>query len=298
MDLGSVADELYGLPPEEFIAARTAREKEAKAAGDKELARQIHALGKPNQVAWLANQLARRHGEEVRPLLELGAGLRDAADALTGEQLRDFTKQKRQLVGALVQQGRRLAGESGRTITDETARGLEDTLNAGLSDPEAARALVEGRLTTGLQYSGFGPVVGGLDGVSAGSAERTSTAAPPTSARRTRQTEEERRAERLTAAQAAVAGAEAAADEARQGRDEAQEALGQAEDAAAEGTAAVERLQQELEQALADQVRAEREHRHQQKALERAEHAADGAEGRLQKARQALQRLVDEDGGA
>jgi len=51
VDLDTVADELYGLPPEEFTAARTAAEKEAKAAGEMELAAQIRTLAKPNQVA-------------------------------------------------------------------------------------------------------------------------------------------------------------------------------------------------------------------------------------------------------
>src|SRR4051812_36930544 len=128
MDLDSVSAELYGLSPEEFTAARTAREKEAKAAGDKELAAGIHALAKPNQVAWLANQLARQQQAELQALLDLGAGLRDAADTLTGDQLREFTRQKRQLVGALVQQGRSLASGVGRKVSLDTARALEETL--------------------------------------------------------------------------------------------------------------------------------------------------------------------------
>ena len=35
-DIEEIADELYGLPPEEFTAARTRHEKEAKAAGDRD----------------------------------------------------------------------------------------------------------------------------------------------------------------------------------------------------------------------------------------------------------------------
>ncbi len=72
-----IADELYGLPPEEFTAARTRYEKEAKAAGARDEAARIHSLAKPTVTAWLANQLARSHHEELEPLLELGAGLRD-----------------------------------------------------------------------------------------------------------------------------------------------------------------------------------------------------------------------------
>ena len=41
VDLSDVADELYAVPPEEFIAARTAARDRAKADGDKELAAAI-----------------------------------------------------------------------------------------------------------------------------------------------------------------------------------------------------------------------------------------------------------------
>ena len=71
MDVDSVAGELYGLPPEEFVRARTGREKQARAAGDRDLAAQIHALAKPTAVAWLANQLVREHGDEIAPLLDI-----------------------------------------------------------------------------------------------------------------------------------------------------------------------------------------------------------------------------------
>ncbi|MDT7789635.1 MAG: hypothetical protein QOF58_8054, partial [Pseudonocardiales bacterium] len=44
MDLKPVADELYGLPPKEFTAARNAA---AKQADDKDLAKAIADLRKP-----------------------------------------------------------------------------------------------------------------------------------------------------------------------------------------------------------------------------------------------------------
>ena len=60
MSIDDVAQELYALVPEEFTAARNARAKEAKAAGDAELAAQVQALRKPTAGAWLLNQLVRR----------------------------------------------------------------------------------------------------------------------------------------------------------------------------------------------------------------------------------------------
>jgi hypothetical protein len=70
------------------------------------LAAQIHQLTKPNLVAWLANQLARERADEIRPLLELGVALREATATLSGQQLRELSRQQRQLVYALVQQAR------------------------------------------------------------------------------------------------------------------------------------------------------------------------------------------------
>ena len=57
MDIESVCDELYGLALDEFTPTRTDREKQAKSAGDNDLAAQIHQLAKPNLLAWPANQL-------------------------------------------------------------------------------------------------------------------------------------------------------------------------------------------------------------------------------------------------
>lgn len=157
MDLEAVADELYGLRPEDFIATRTEREKQAKAAGEPALAAEIRGLVKPNVVAWLANQLVREHRDQIEPLLELGAGLREATATLSGEQLRTLGRQRHQLIYALVQLAKSIAAQDGRRVTDDTGRGLEATLHAALADEGAAEQLLGGRLTTSLERSGFTP---------------------------------------------------------------------------------------------------------------------------------------------
>lgn len=155
-DFDDVADELYGLPPEEFTAARNAYQKQAKQAGEPDLAKRIHALAKPTVTGWVANQLVREHEDELRPLLELGAGLREATRTLSGDQLRQLSRQQHELVYALVQQGRQLAKSAGRKISDDAARGLEDTLRAALADEAAAGLLMAGRLIEALHHDGFG----------------------------------------------------------------------------------------------------------------------------------------------
>ena len=154
------ADELYGLSPRAFTAARDARAKEAKDAGDKEAAAEIKALRKPTVTAWLANQLVRQHADEVRPLLELGSALREATATVSGPQLRELSRQRNDVVRALVRQARRLAADAGQAVSEDVARGLEETLNAALADPDQAELLLKGRLSVQLKHTGYGPAEG------------------------------------------------------------------------------------------------------------------------------------------
>jgi hypothetical protein len=287
MDLDSVSAELYALPPEEFTAARTAQEKAAKAVGDKALATAIHALGKPNLVAWLANQLARHHADELRALVELGAGLREAATTLTGEQLRDFTRQKRQLVGALVQQARGVATAAGRKVSLDAARGLEETLNAALADPDAAELVLAGRLASGLQSTGFGPVVGGgrpdLASVPSG------PASPPATTRRG--SKDERRAARTAAAESELEQANAAAERAARSKAEAEEAVTEAATACEKAEQKVARLQAKLERATTVQAEADWARRRTKKDLEKAERLVAQTARRVREAQERLAAL-------
>ena len=159
-EVEEAADQLYALSPREFTAARDARAKEAKDAGDKEAAAEIKALRKPTVTAWLANQLVRQHADEVRPLLELGSALREATATVSGPQLRELSRQRNDVVRALVRQARRLAADAGQAVSEDVARGLEETLNAALADPGQAELLLQGRLSVQLKHSGYGPAEG------------------------------------------------------------------------------------------------------------------------------------------
>ena len=75
MDLDEIVDELYGLPPEQFVAARN---RLAKAVRDRGASRPaIDALRKPTVAAWLANQLVRGDPDGIHALAELGEQLRE-----------------------------------------------------------------------------------------------------------------------------------------------------------------------------------------------------------------------------
>ncbi len=64
--LEEIADELYGLPPEEFTAARDARAC-ALRASDRALADAVCALRRPTTAAWLVDLLVRERRTTSRP---------------------------------------------------------------------------------------------------------------------------------------------------------------------------------------------------------------------------------------
>jgi len=261
VDFDTVADELYSLPPEEFTAARGAREKEAKAAGDGDLAGEVHQLTKPNAVGWLVNQLVRRHPAEIQPLIELGNDLRQATAIGSGDRLRELSRLQRRLISALVEEARQLARDEERTVSADTARGVADTLRAALADEAAARQLMAGRLTGALFRSGLADDTEPKAAPEAAAPETTAhtaaghpaaahTAADPGAGERRRLLRRER------AGQERANQLAAAATDARQ---QAQSAVDQAERAVREAAERVESLQAELAAAQAAQAIRERE---------------------------------------
>ncbi len=163
MEFDEVADELYAVPPEEFIALRKTRQDQAKDDGDKALAKQIGALPKPSAAAWVCNLLVRAHREELEGLVELGGLLRAAQENLAGDQLKALDAQRRQLITALTRQARALAHEQGHPVSTAVATQVEETLRAAMAEPEAGEALLSGRLTSPMSYSGMGTVTGRPD---------------------------------------------------------------------------------------------------------------------------------------
>ncbi|MFF3252899.1 hypothetical protein ACFYWP_18245 [Actinacidiphila glaucinigra] len=149
-ELDAVADELYGLPPTRFTAVRNTRAQAARKSGDRTLADRITALRRPTASAWAANLLAHEHPDDIGPFLRLGEALRQAHQALDGEQLRRLGHRQRELVRALSRQAGRLAADAGHPLSDPAVQEVEQTLHAALADPDAGAAFAEGRLTKPL----------------------------------------------------------------------------------------------------------------------------------------------------
>ncbi len=276
-ELASVAAELYGLPPQDFVAARTEAEKRAKAAGNRVLAAGIRKLGKPTAVAWLANQLVRQHADEIEPLLQLGADLREATAALSGEQLRQLSRQQHQVIDALVRQARAIGKAAGHPLSEATARGLDETLRAALADPDLAEQLRAGLLTQALEHVGFGAGAADFHAPPRRAEPATRAPAEPAADLSRKRAEKELREAR------------AESERAERNHRRAENALAGAEDALSKAGGQVERLQAELERAETERAKAEAVAQSARGHVDETSEEATTARSRLEKAESALE---------
>jgi hypothetical protein len=310
-DVAEIAEQLYGLLPEDFTAARDSEVKRARADGDKQAASAIAALRRPSLAAWLVNALVRHRRDEVEQLLALGEALRSAQQGLVGDQLRALARQRQQVLAAVGRQARALARELGHPVSEDVGLEVEQTLGAAMADPAIAEAVRSGRLTSPTSYAGLG-----LDaGSAAPAAPRrlavvkdapAEPAEPPKAkgkkgpdadeqARRrqeeARRREAERRAAELEQARHEAAEAEQAYDEAAAAARTAQERHDEAERDVEAGRARIEALQEELQRAEHELSEAGRHERGLRRERESAARLADLAARARDRARDRVQRL-------
>ncbi|HVE95400.1 MAG TPA: hypothetical protein VNA67_00135 [Pseudonocardiaceae bacterium] len=153
-----VAAELYAVEPPLFVAARSEAAREAREAGDRELATTIGKLRRPAVAAWAVNLLARDDAAGLGQLLALGEELREAHQQMRGDALQRLSRQRHDMLAALAGRARQLAADAGHTLGAEAAQQVVQTLGAALADPDAGREVQRGRLVTPLSYTGFGPL--------------------------------------------------------------------------------------------------------------------------------------------
>lgn len=155
-----IADRLYALPPEEFVAARNEEVAAAREAEDRDGAAAIAKLRKPTVAAWLVNLLALRRPELVAELVDLAARLRLAQRELRGDELRELSSRRRAAIAALVGQARALAVAAQPVLAGVKlpVADVEATLTAALSEEEVAAQVRSGRLVRAIAYAGFGEV--------------------------------------------------------------------------------------------------------------------------------------------
>ena len=261
--MSTSADDLYGLPLDEFTSGRNELERRLRRDGDREQAEAVKSLRKPTVAAWALNQLARRRRADVERLVAAGERLRGAQEALLQGGDRDA-------LSAAAADERSLVGELARDAAALEEK-LRATLHAAATDEEAASELLSGRLVRDREAVGlFGLAEAPAEtarprsrraakpagrGRGAGPAAADTEEAAGEAARRTRELEralraanaEESKARRRHAGAARTAGsarqrAEAAAERLRDAEQEEQEAAAAFEAAATE----VQRLEKEL----------------------------------------------------
>ena len=303
MELEEVADELYAVPPEEFMALRTARADEAKAEGDRALVKAIGGLPKPSTAAWVCNLLVREKRAEVEGLIELGQLLREAQEKLSGEEMRALNAQRTKLISALTRQATGLARDRGHRVSTSIADQVEDTLRAALADPAAGEALLSGRLTSGMTYSGLGTATARPDlrlvPPPAPHRPRPAAAKPAKREDAGESAAERRERERRQREQAAeekrrreLAAAQEAADRAGAEAEDAAAALEEQRARTDELAARRTQLQSRVEE-LADQLAdAEREAADAAAALKREERRQAAAEREAAEAEEARERAL------
>ncbi|MFD5579840.1 hypothetical protein [Streptomyces pseudogriseolus] len=316
-DVEAVLDELYALPPSDFVARREERAARARTRRRAEDARRIHAARRPTLAGWAANLLRRSRPDEARRFLELGRALREAYATLDPGGLKELSAQRRRIVSEMSRQAAALAREAGHPLSDAVLRDVETTLRAVLADPEAAAmweaGRVEGVLTPPSEF--------GAEAVAAAPAHREPPAPARTprgdtaaarkkdaAARKKDAAAERRRAElreRAARAREERRAAEARLGERRAAREEAAAALAEAGEREREAGERVAALEEQLDRARTERERARSglgEARERDRTAARdltgAERAAAAAALRADKAEQAEQAEQAERGGA
>src|SRR6266511_2250926 len=214
-ELDRELDDLFGRPLSEFTTARNELARRLKKAGQEEAAGRVQALRKPSVPVWAVNQLARRHPDEVKELVDAGERLRKAQQAAfrgSGrDAVREATTAERTATRTLTRLARDLLAEDGRPPTRAVTDRIDSLLRSSAIEPEAAELLVAGRLSEEVDSTGFGAVA------------EIAPARPPRAKQLERRAEEAD--ERAARAEQAAEEARSKAREARAAADEVAAAL-------------------------------------------------------------------------
>jgi hypothetical protein len=151
IDEDAVVDELYLGSREDFLPTRTERVRQARAAGDRDLAARIGALRKPTVGAWLVNQVVRQHPDRLAALTELAERLRSVHQHGDGEQIRAAGRDRQALLRSLDAVVREVAAAAGLRLGADAVNQVTTTFQSALVDPAALEAVRSGRLAATVE---------------------------------------------------------------------------------------------------------------------------------------------------
>ena len=281
-DLADIAVELYAVKPDEFIAARDEHVRRARESSRASLAKAVAALRRPNQSAWLINQLARDQAEAVDELFDLGDSLRAAHQHGDGAELQRISAERRKAEAALIRRARALGAQAGIDVTADMARETEETLAAALASPEVAEEVRAGRLTKPVAYSGFGTMLTSVPAPSAPKKKR-----PAAKRDAAADTEAQRRAKAEQVVNDAREELEAAELDLAERENAAEEAARRAEELGSQ----VDQLREQLRAVEGELVAADRGARMEERRRDRARKSRDEARRALDQAERTLRSL-------
>jgi hypothetical protein len=261
-------DDLYALPLEEFVGARTSLAKTKREEGRRDEARELAALRKPSVAAWAVNQLVRSQPGAIRKLLRAGDELqRIQSELLAGkadrERLPRALAGERQAVDELLERARGLLTGAGQELSPTTLDRVAATLHAAAVQADARSALQAGRLERELEHAGLG-----------GAAMLSGSRQAPRGKKRDNKTDADGRAKDKQAEQARTARLKAAGQAEASARRAAERAERDLKQAQARQTEAARSLQEAEDALAAERQRAERaraEHLSAQAALHEAQ---------------------------
>ena len=180
MDLETALTSLYQATRDEFIPARADLVKQARSAGDRELAGKIAAARKPTVAAWLLNRVGHEYPDDLDTLAALSGALRGAHQQLAADQLRALSKERNDLLRTLDDRALRIARRAGMTVTDQVADQLREAFTAALLAPDVLATLRTGRLSAvpGADASTGWPTWDGIPAAARPAPTRTPAPAP------------------------------------------------------------------------------------------------------------------------
>jgi hypothetical protein len=295
VSIAEVADELYGLSPAEFTAARDERARQARAAGQRDQAAAIKKLARPTASAWLVNQLARDAPDQIARLVEVGEALEEAQRTLAGDRLRELSGERRQVINELLPHATDIAGRAGQPASPVVMGEVRATLEAALADAGARAAIRSGRLTKALAYAGLGEVdLSAAVALPASQPPDASPARGPSSRRKPGAGPEasagpaargEVAADKTRRAAGALAAAEATADEAASALETAERQLAAVAEQRQFLRRRIKHLERELGQVKDEDARLAREGQQAQRGRDAAARDLQTATRRLDQAR-------------
>jgi hypothetical protein len=231
-------ENLYSVPPDQFVAKRNALAKQLRADGDKAAADEVRKLKKPNVPAWAVNAAARADPAAARRLIESGerlaAAQRGAGGKGAGETLRRAMAGNQSAVEGMMDAVEEALRSQGQDRPGNLDRARE-TLRAVATDEELREEFETGRVVKDREAVGFGAA----PAVAPARADDAETAA----------SREKRRGQiqRAKTAERAHATASKRVERARDRRDRAQQDLDKAQTLLDQAETELRRKSKELE---------------------------------------------------